>query len=445
MSKRILIATVLIVALFSAGCRHSKVVNPIANVDSKQPDKVLFDRAMDAMKHGKYSIARNLLETMINAYPDSEYIARAKLGLGDSWFAEGGTTALQQAEAEYKDFITFFPNLPEAAEAQLKVANIHYRQMEKPDRDFRQAMRAQDEFRSLITQFPDSKLVPEAKQKLREVQEILGERQFRVAHFYLTRDNLAASQARLKSLVDSYPLYSNVDEALFMLGTISEREANSMRTQKIPEAVKEKLIAQYEKEAIDAYTRIVTRYPVMPRAGDARGRLGALKAPVPTATPEAIAQNQAEENSREETGRLHGLMANFKRHPDITKAPKTGEPSMEEEEQVSAAAAIQQLDHELKSAMAESLGLKPEIKAGDGTAQPGANQPPPGQKPPTKAPPTQPGDSTSAPPPGQINDVQNTAVADPNAASAQSAPADDKQDSSSKKKGKKGLRKLIPF
>ncbi len=95
MSKRILIATVLIVALFSAGCRHSKVVNPIANVDSKQPDKVLFDRAMDAMKHGKYSIARNLLETMINAYPDSEYIARAKLGLGDSWFAEGGTTALQ--------------------------------------------------------------------------------------------------------------------------------------------------------------------------------------------------------------------------------------------------------------------------------------------------------------------------------------------------------------
>jgi len=445
MSKRILIATVLIVALFSAGCRHSKVVNPIANVDSKQPDKVLFDRAMDAMKHGKYSIARNLLETMINAYPDSEYIARAKLGLGDSWFAEGGTTALQQAEAEYKDFITFFPNLPEAAEAQLKVANIHYRQMEKPDRDFRQAMRAQDEFRSLITQFPDSKLVPEAKQKLREVQEILGERQFRVAHFYLTRDNLAASQARLKSLVDSYPLYSNVDEALFMLGTISEREANSMRAQKIPEAVKEKLIAQYEKEAIDAYTRIVTRYPVMPRAGDARGRLGALKAPVPTATPDAIALNQAEENSREETGRLHGLMANFKRHPDITKAPKTGEPSMEEEEQVSAAAAIQQLDHELKSAMAESLGLKPEIKAGDGTAQPGANQPPPGQKPPTKAPPTQPGDSTSAPPPGQINDVQNTAVADPNAASAQSAPADDKQDSSSKKKGKKGLRKLIPF
>jgi len=180
----------------------------------------------------------------------------------------------------------------------------------------------------------------------------------------------------------------------------------------------------------------------MARTGDAKGRLAALKAPVPAATPEAIAQNQAEENSREENGRLHGLMANFKRHPDISKAPKTGEPSMEEEEQVSAAAAIQQLDRELKSAVAASLGLNPEIKAGDG--QPGANQPPPGQAPPTtQTPPTQPGDSTSAPkPPGQVNDVQNTQAADPGAAAA---PADDKQDSSSKKKGKKGLRKLIPF
>ena len=143
MFRKLMIPMVLASFMFLAGCRHSKVQNPIANIDSKQPDKVLFDRAMDAMKHGKYPVARTLLETCINTYPDSEYIARAKLSLGDSWYAEGGTAAMQQAEAEYKDFRTFFPNLPEAAEAQMKVANIHYRQMEKPDRDFNQAIRAE--------------------------------------------------------------------------------------------------------------------------------------------------------------------------------------------------------------------------------------------------------------------------------------------------------------
>src|SRR5512142_2460968 len=110
------IGSVLLVAglLFSAAaCTNKNVKNPMANVDSKQPDKVLFDRAMDAMKHNKFDVSRLTLQTLINAYPDSEYIARAKLAVGDSWYAEGTTSALAQAEAEYKDFITFFPNMPE--------------------------------------------------------------------------------------------------------------------------------------------------------------------------------------------------------------------------------------------------------------------------------------------------------------------------------------------
>ena len=110
--------------------------NPLANVNSKQPDKELFDKAMTAMKKGKFDVARLDLQTMLNTYPDSEFRMRAKLALGDTWFKEGGTAALTQAEAEYKDFITFFPDKPEAAEAQMKVGDIYYQQMEKPDRSF---------------------------------------------------------------------------------------------------------------------------------------------------------------------------------------------------------------------------------------------------------------------------------------------------------------------
>jgi len=99
--------------------------NPLLGVKSKQPDKELFDKAMIAIKRGKFDVARLDLQTMLNTYPDSEYRMRAKLAVGDSWFKEGGTAALTQAEAEYKDFITFFPQAPEAAEAQMKVADIY--------------------------------------------------------------------------------------------------------------------------------------------------------------------------------------------------------------------------------------------------------------------------------------------------------------------------------
>src|SRR5437763_15509203 len=97
--------------VFGAGCHKNKSTNPIANVDSKQPDKVLFDRAMDALKHNRYDVARITLQTMINTYPDSEYIARAKLGAAPSWYCEGGSTAMAQPEKEYRDFQTFFSKL----------------------------------------------------------------------------------------------------------------------------------------------------------------------------------------------------------------------------------------------------------------------------------------------------------------------------------------------
>src|SRR5438067_2337714 len=144
MLRRIAVFILLATLAFTVACTNKKVNNPLANVGSKQPDKVLFDRAMDAVKHNRFDVARITLQTLINTYPDSEYIARAKLAVADSWYAEGGSTSLAQAEAEYKDFETFFPNRPEAAEAQVKIANIHYQQMEKPDRDFTHAMRTDD-------------------------------------------------------------------------------------------------------------------------------------------------------------------------------------------------------------------------------------------------------------------------------------------------------------
>jgi len=112
LSRSPFIALLSLLLIASVACSNKKSVNPLANVGSKQPDKVLFDKAMDAMQHNRFDVARMTLQTLINTYPDSEFIARAKLAVGDSWYAEGGTASLAQAEQEYRDFETFFPNMP---------------------------------------------------------------------------------------------------------------------------------------------------------------------------------------------------------------------------------------------------------------------------------------------------------------------------------------------
>lgn len=448
MVRKILVSAVLAGAvLASSGCHH-KVQNPLANIDSKQPDKTLFDRSMDSMRRAHYQEARTLLETLINTYPDSEYIARAKLALGDAWYNEGGKAAWQQAESEYKDFQTFFPNLPEASEAQLKIASMHYREMEKPDRDYAEAQRASDEYKLMIQTYPDSPLIPQAKQKLREVQEILAERQYRIAHFYYLRDNLAASQARLQSLTDSYPLYSGADEALFELGNLYEKEADGLKRQKIPEAQREKLVAQFEKKAIEAYSKIITRYPATDRVGDAKRRLEALKAPVPEPTAEALAESKAEEASREKQKLIARVTGNFKKHPDVAPATKVGEPNLQEETITSAPELVNDLTKQVNGTPpSNNIGVQ---AVGTGTGTPGANEKAPGT---TDSNPADGAAPKAAPP--QVNEIQkpDPGTTDPATQSSsqtattdnKAAPADPKQESSSKKKQKKGLRKLIPF
>jgi outer membrane protein assembly factor BamD len=373
MFRRLLtVSTVVVLFALAMACTNKKVQNPLANLGSKQPDKVLFDRAMDAMKHNKFDVARLSLQTLINTYPDSEFVARAKLAVGDSWYAEGGTAALQQAEIEYKDFITFFPNMPESAEAQMKIANIHFQQMEKPDRDFTHALRAQDEYRQVILQYPDSKLVPVAKERLREVQEVLAEREFRVGRFYYLRESYPAAIARLQNVAQSYPLYSKADENLYMLGQCYEGEINAIRMGRLNETAKGKLIADFTRDAAKAYGQIITRYPIMDRAEDAKRRLEALRQPVPTPTPQAIAQNKAEEASRRETGMFGRVMNNFTRHPEMAEAARVGEPTLVDPKPTSAT----QVAQEAVRALATS-----NVGQGSGTVsveqvKPGATPPP---------------------------------------------------------------------
>jgi outer membrane protein assembly factor BamD len=454
MLRTIIVCFALTCGFLLAGCQH-KVQNPMSGIDSKQPDKTLYDRAMTSMKKGRYQEARTLLETLINAYPDSEYIARAKLAVGDSWYNEGGSAAWKQAELEYKDFQVFYPNMPESAEAQLKVATIHYRQMEKPDRDFAEAMRAGEEYKILIQQYPDTALVAEAKQRLREIQEVLAERQYRIAHFYYLRDNLAASQARLQSLIDSYPLYSGVDQALYELGSLYEREAAALKRQpNVPDALKEKLVANFQKSAIDAYSRIITRYPAMGRAGDARRRLQALSAPVPTPTEEAMAESKAEQQSRGSVSLTAKVMGNFKKHPNVAMAPGTGDPNLTEEAIKNPALMVQDLSNQLGAATTATQKLSLEPVSAGSDAAPGPNQPPPGTAQPpagnSAAPSTDGAPPSPAPP--QVNEVQKDSAANTQGSasaqgttSGQPSTTDSKQDSTSKKKNKKGLRKLIPF
>jgi outer membrane protein assembly factor BamD len=321
--------------------KKAKKVDPLAGKDANLPDKALYDKAMDAVKHGRYDVARLDLQTLLNTYPDSQYMMRAKLGVADSWFKEGGPAAYTQSEQEYEDFITFFPNSPEAAEAQMRVGDIYFQQMDKPDRDYSNTTHAEAAYRLMLQQFPDSTRVPEAKQHLREVQETLASREADIASFYSTHQNWSAVIARYQTVVDTYPLYSQLDDVLVGLGDSYEAEATGTRAMNAPpgaskaqqemfEAGKARLLKIYDDQAAAAYNKVVLEHSASAHVEDAKDRLVAMGRPVPAPTPEQLAASAALENSRGQYTLSKRATLLFLHKADTVPAASVGDPPLED-------------------------------------------------------------------------------------------------------------------
>jgi outer membrane protein assembly factor BamD len=281
--------------------------------NTAEPDKQLYDKAMADIKHGRHEMGRLSLQTLINTYPDSEYLAKAKLAIADSYFKEGGTANITQAINGYKDFIVFFPFMPEAAYAQMQVAMANYNEMPKADRDTTHTRAAEEEFQTFLLKYPKDPLAPQAEQRLREVQEVLAEGQYRVAYYYYVKGDRRAAAGRLIPLVARYPLYSKADSSLWMLGQIFEK-------------------SERKDIAGNYYAQIVKNYPLSPHAGDAKGKLKEFGVPIPQADPKAVSWMTAEQNApRTHESLVHKPLGLLHSGPDVRMAAQTGAPILEPE------------------------------------------------------------------------------------------------------------------
>ena len=96
--------------------------------------------------------------------------------------------------------------------------------------------------------------------------------------FYYIRGAYKAAGARLIELANRYPLYSEADQANWMLGQIYEKTEHN------------DIAAQY-------YGKIVKDYPLSPLSDDAKAKLTKFGAPVPQPDPAAVARMQKDEEA----------------------------------------------------------------------------------------------------------------------------------------------------
>jgi outer membrane protein assembly factor BamD len=185
-----------------------------------QGDERLLGLGRDALDKEKWEDARGYFQQLLDSYPRSSLAGDARLGVADSYFNQKGSGNLVLAIAEYRDFLTFFPNHPRADYAQYQIAYGHYKQIHSPDRDQDPTTLAIEEFQKLIELYRNSRYADEGKKLLDECNETMAESQFRVGLFYLqVRKHCRAAIARFNEVLTKYPSYSRNDELHFRLGT----------------------------------------------------------------------------------------------------------------------------------------------------------------------------------------------------------------------------------
>lgn len=238
------------------------------------PDTTLFENGMEYLEKSQYTKARLSFQTLINTYPDSEYTPTAFLAIADSYYNEGGTENLLQAESQYKDFLIFYPTHEMADDAQLKIAAINVRLMKPHDRDPTYARKAQSELDRFLENYPDSELAPTAKEVLRDVNENLARGIHEIGQFYFNRDAYLAAESRYKEVLEGYESFSELDVTLYELGESLER------------------LGRVEEASV-YYARLAQGYPFSDYYDEAREKLILLEKPVPPVDEAEAAQNAA--------------------------------------------------------------------------------------------------------------------------------------------------------
>lgn len=200
--------------LAAAGCGDDAPEIPLATVGA---DRVLFERGTAALEEGDWRRAREYFLQIRDNYPQSPLRADARLGMGDTLEAEGTIEAYISALSEFRDFLALYPTHERADYAQYKLGMIYFRQMRSPERDQSDTRNAITEFEVFAQRYPDSELMDDVQERLREARDRLSEADYIVGKFYHQRKWYPGAIDRLESILAKDPGFTGRDAVYFHL------------------------------------------------------------------------------------------------------------------------------------------------------------------------------------------------------------------------------------
>lgn len=193
--------------------------------------EILYQSALDDIDRQFYNTALRSLEKLERQHPYSQYNQRAKLMIVFSNFRTG---KFEDAVLASDRYLALFPSSADVDYVLYLKGSSYFKQIKDITRDQQLAQDSIDTYTLLLSNFPSSKYVPDARENMRVAFDQLAGKEMSVGRYYLGNGQITASINRFRMVVERYQTSTHIEEALhrltegyLQLGLVSEAQSSA--------------------------------------------------------------------------------------------------------------------------------------------------------------------------------------------------------------------------
>ena len=197
-------------------------------VDDKQSPNSLYAEAKSELNSGNYAAAVKLFEALEARYPYGRFAQQAQLEIAYAYYKDQENASAiaaadrfiqlypQNRNVDYAYYIKGLSNFNDNRGI-LGYITTKLINQDMSERDAKASRESFENFKQLVTRFPNSKYTPDALKRMAFLVNTLATGEIYVARYYMKRKAYIAAVRRAQFILQEYPQTPAVEEALYVM------------------------------------------------------------------------------------------------------------------------------------------------------------------------------------------------------------------------------------
>jgi outer membrane protein assembly factor BamD len=206
----------IIILIFVTNCKNNSE-KQVSIIEERDLDFQMIDSYKEGLKLLEDNFPLDAAKKFNEAellYPQSKWAPRSSLMSAYSYYYG---SYYEDCIEELKRFINIYPKHERISYAYYLLAMSYYEQIADEKKDLGSIVDAQQNFKFIIANYPNSDFALDAEYKIELIREILASKEMYLAKYYIEKEKWIPAINRYKNVIEKYDTTIYVEEALHRL------------------------------------------------------------------------------------------------------------------------------------------------------------------------------------------------------------------------------------